>query len=225
MSVLDSEFNKTIKSAFQTACLTLIIVGYKGMISSKEFLKMYSVDQDSIRIEEDNFTANLIKYIKNNETYQKLNKENHFTIVPQASIYTDEILSLDKSASEAAIIDFKIIGWYPNESNYFVECKILVVSNWSTPKGHIRIANQLFKRYINTGINNFLSGHYPQNGCLVAYVLHGSCQDTKDRLNEYLINIDRVDEVLNDDYKILDHASCYVSRHANTTIKHLFLKF
>ena len=104
----------------------------------------------------------------------------------------------------------------------------MVENNWRT-----RNANKLHRRYIATGIDNFVNGRYSDKmgiGCMVGYVVQGSASEIASKINNLLIRDGRNKE------NIMLHAidgcsDCYLSKHIRTTdykeieLRHVFLTF
>lgn len=82
----------------------------------------------------------------------------------------------------------------------------------------------LKRRYIDTGINNFVSLKY-ENGCLLGYVLEGELVKTVDGVNNLLKKDKRDSESLKPKRLILHH-SYYESEHPDDLlIKHFIFDF
>jgi hypothetical protein len=145
-------------------------------------------------------------------------------IVPEYRLYKDEILKREKSAKTAPRIDLRFCGWVKsNKLIYFVEAKNLIET------GHYKTvtAGYLHKRYIETGIDNYLSGKYPANGCLIGYILQGNTTNIVGFLNKLLEESGRNSEILrSQSFDLYDFNSDYLSKHGNTlSLKHLMFEF
>ena len=82
----------------------------------------------------------------------------------------------------------------------------------------------LLKRYIETGIDNFLSKKYI-NGCLVGYLLHGDVNSTIRKINALLSDSARKDERLKK-VECVFHDCYYESNHKDIDVlKHLIFNF
>lgn len=87
---------------------------------------------------------------------------------------TQEVLNNQARANSSNKIDFLFqCDWGARRGRFYVEAKNLIEYD-VTKSGNQTItrALQVQKRYIKTGIDHFLSGHYP-TGCLLGYVLNG----------------------------------------------------
>ena len=94
----------------------------------------------------------------------------------QVPIVTPAIAAGLASFITAPKVDFKFAIWPGNaqdELEYFAEAKNLSQRDWQKPSGAwVRTAHYR-KRYLKTGIDNYLSGRYPE-GCLVGYIVNGT---------------------------------------------------
>ncbi|WP_330747128.1 hypothetical protein [Chryseobacterium sp. CP-77] len=111
-------------------------------------------------------------------------------------------------------IDFRLSVFSKNEEyEYFFEAKNLKQKSTA-----------LKRRYINTGINNFVSKKY-QNGSLIGYLLDGEIDKTIDGVNSLLIKDKRNTEILIiKKNKLFEYY--YESNHSNIeTLKHLIFNF
>lgn len=158
-------FNEDISDDFQSAlegfCLELLHQGYASMLAAKG----YDVDW-----KEDKLTVHYIAHMKT----LKLRKEHKVSITPQFIIYSDEHAFGEEEVEKAPRIDFKFSQWAKEEEiDYFAEAKNLSQKNWTKKNGKPVNASYYYKRYIETGISHLLTGHYPNNCVLIAYVLNG----------------------------------------------------
>lgn len=213
---LDGLIVNSFKQEFEWRCLNLLIDAY-------EFVKLdNSIDIDC---EEEYVSAVLFNYIDNCE--QAITWK--IDITPEYRLYKDDILRKKRPAKEAPRIDFRLCGWATNfKLIYFVEAKNLVEMDSCKSNRKSKIsAKKLHLRYIKTGIDNYLSGKYPMNGCLIGYILQGRTENIVSMLNVYLCNIDRESEILQSQSLDLKYFnSYYISVHNNSPfIKHLMFDF
>lgn len=196
-------------------CFILLCEGYNTIKSSGHV----SVDW----VEED-ISKELINSLQTNKNRIAWK----IRVEPEHRLYKEDNLSASKSPR----IDFCFSTWTDIEWEFFAEAKILVESNCETNRigknGKISInANSLYKRYIETGIDNYLSGKYPSNGCLIGYVLQGNTDSIISALNLCLSNSNRETEKLKQQsFEFIDFNSSYISSH-NTfpLMKHLMFDF
>ena len=162
---------------------------------------------------------------------QKIRNEEDIAlrIDPESHLYREEMLSCTEDPDTAPRIDIKISGGWVHENVYYgIEGKILVENDWGT-----RTASDSRRRYIATGINNFVNGRYSDKmdrGCMVGYVVQGRASEIASKINNLLIHDGRNKE------NIMLHAidgcsDCYLSKHIRTTdykeieLRHVFLTF
>jgi hypothetical protein len=145
-------------------------------------------------------------------------------------LYQENILKGCEDPATAPRIDIKISGSWVHEDIYYgLEAKILVETNWKK-----RDASYLYRRYINTGIGNFINGRYSHEmsrGCITGYVLQGSTPEIVSKINNLLLKDRRNKEVIEKSNFIHDCPDYYKSRHIRTTdkkkieLQHVFLTF
>jgi hypothetical protein len=201
--------NSTLQT-LEKRCLILLSEGY-AVAKSHENI--------SIDWEEEDISKELIQSLESNKNRKKWK----ITIMPEYRIYKKDGLP----AKQAPRIDFRFSSWMPEEWDYFVEAKNLIdIDSHKFGRKSKIPAKKLHKRYIETGIDNYISGHYPSNGCLIGYVLQGEIENIVTRLNKYLCDSNRVAEVLSPKSFELENLDyCYISTHNLLSIKHLMLDF
>jgi hypothetical protein len=193
--------------------VNLLIVSYCYVKSN------YVVDIDC---EEEYISALILDYIDKCPQASEWNID----ITPEYRLYTDEVLNKKKSAKTSPRIDLRFSGWANKmKRTYFVEAKNLIEIDTLKKGNTITVSAQyLHKRYIKTGIDNYLSGRYPLNGCLVGYILQGKTENIINLINKYLRNHDRKSEILIT--KLPNSNLRYLSKHeGNITINHIMLNF
>lgn len=216
--VLNGSVIRSVQASFEYNCLSLFGEAYA-----------YVKDKAGITIDwdEENISANFYTYIDKNEKAIELN----INISDECRLYYDEILTGEVTAKKAPRIDFRLTtNWLEAKKRleYFVEAKNLIETD-SFKTGRISkiIAKEKHERYIHTGIDHFVSGKYPQKGCIVGYVLQGDPNGIVTKINECLETSERTSEYLhamNATYPYLQF--CYQSSHNNgIKIKHFLLNF
>lgn len=196
-------------------CFILLSEGYNA-IKSKGHISVDWLEED--------ISKELVNCLQSNQ--------NRITwkirVEPEHRLYKEDNLSASKSPR----IDFCFSTWTDTEWDFFAEAKNLVESNCETNRigknGNINInANSLHNRYIKTGIDNYLSGRYPSNGCLVGYILQGKTDNIISALNSCLASLNRGSEELKQQsFELVDLESCYISSHNNFPLmKHLMFDF
>ena len=214
--VLDASIVNSFKQGFEWKCINLLIDAYTYVNSS---------DSINIDCEEEYISAVLFDYIDNCQ--QAINWK--IDITPEYRLYKNDVLKKMKSAKTAPRIDFRLCGWSNNSKlTYFVEAKNLIeIDSYKSNRKSKIPANKLHIRYIETGIDNYLSGQYPSNGCLVGYILQGKTENIVSMLNTCLCNLSRKPEILQlQSLEQIKFKPYYISSHNNvSSIKHLMFDF
>jgi hypothetical protein len=196
---LNNEVSFVFRTAFENRCVQLIFAAYHSAINEKSI---------SIDWNENDITMQLNEYIENNsqriEWHISSNIEHH---VPSNSIKKEKGF-----ADKTSRIDLRFVTFNELEYNYYMEAKRLKEKDYA-----------LKKRYIETGIDNYISEKYPL-GCLVAYFLEGNVDVTVSGINLLLQKYNRAPEILKKQSCSL-HDYYYVSSHQKITIKHYILDF
>lgn len=205
-----------VNSNFERACLWIMMEAFKRMRREKRY---------DLTWKETRFSACLVGYMRK----IRHEKDIRLRIDPEIHLYREEMLKGTEDPDTAPRIDIKISGGWVREDVYYgIEGKILVENNWRT-----RDASYLRRRYISTGIDNFVNGRYSDKmniGCIVGYVVQGSASEIASKINNLLIRHGRNKE--NIMFNAIDGCSdCYLSKHIRTTdyneieLRHVFLSF
>lgn len=214
--LLNASIVNSFKQGFEWKCINLLIDAYTYVNSSNNI---------NIDCEEEYISAVLFDYIDNCQ--RAINWK--IDITPEYRLYKDDVLKKVKSAKTAPRIDFRLCGWSNNSKlTYFVEAKKLIeVDSYKSNRKSKISAKKLHIRYIETGIDNYLSGQYPSNGCLVGYILQGKIENIASILNTCLCNLNRKPEILQlQSLELINFNSYYISSHSNLPfIRHLMLDF
>jgi hypothetical protein len=198
---LDKFIVASFKRGFEKKCFKLITESY---ISAME-TKVVKLDW-----EENDITSELHRHIKENPLRLKWrivsNVEQH---LPK-----DNIKKEKGFATKLPRIDLRLVTINSSlEYEYHMEAKNLKEKD-----------SGLKRRYINTGINNFVSKKY-ENGCLLGYILEGALHKTVYGINKLLKKDDRESEFLTKKENHL-YKDYYESEHPNNLkIKHFMLDF
>lgn len=203
----------SFKVQFEENCISLLLDSYSQVIDKKALKEL----------SENNITIQLVGLMKSNP----LRKELEISITRESYLDGEDAYSGITDADASPRIDVKYSTWkFKNEFEYHIEAKNLSENNWTKTNVTTPVnAKKLQKRYISTGIQNFISGRYP-NGCLVGYVTEGISGNIVANINNILTAESRAKENL-----IQKHggfAQHYVSSHTGTSIdelKHFFLEF
>ncbi|MDY3318271.1 hypothetical protein PG637_02470 [Riemerella anatipestifer] len=189
------------QKAFEGICFELIIEAYHQALEKKEF---------QLNWNENDFSELLSFYVNENElslkkgitskTEQKLLKSTD----QQSKGFADKLKRID-------FVFFKI--WRELRYEYFFEAKNLKQND-----------SALKRRYIDTGINSFVSAKY-KNGSLIGYLLEGEVSETVKEINSLLIRDKRNAEILKLGSNNL-LKSYFESNHSGIgTLKHLIFDF
>lgn len=189
------------KKAFEQKCFWLIIEAYQTSLTEK----VIQLDWN-----ENDISSEIHKYIKANPLRLKWKV---FSNV-EAHIPNEKLPKEKGFADKFPRIDFRLTTFSKSEEfEYFFEAKNLKQND-----------SALKRRYIDTGINNFVSGKY-KNGSLIGYLLEGKTDETINGLNSLLEKDNRNTEVLNiKSDKLLN--AIYESNHSDIgTLRHLIFDF
>lgn len=216
--VLNGSIIGGFEDSFEYNCLTLFGEAYTYIKDNAGI----SLDWD-----EENISANFYKYIDKSEKAIELN----INISDECRLYYEEILTGEVPAKKAPRIDFRLTtNWLEAKKRleYFVEAKNLIETDcYKTGRTSMIRAQEKHERYINTGIDHFVTGKYPQRGCIVGYVLQGETTKIVEKINICLQKDNRISDYLQPvECTIPNLEFCYQSVHTKgITIKHFLLKF
>ncbi len=197
---LNSNIYENFRNAFEQKCFRLIIEAYQISMTEKII---------QLNWNENDISSEIHRHIKENP----LRKKWRVSTNVEADIPKD-IPKVRGFADKFPRIDFRLSVFSKNEEyEYFFEAKNLKQKSTA-----------LKRRYINTGINNFVSKKY-QNGSLIGYLLDGEIDKTIDGVNSLLIKDKRNTEILIiKKNKLFEYY--YESNHSNIeTLKHLIFNF
>lgn len=189
------------QNKFEQRCIALFESAYQTSITNN----IIELDFD-----ENDITAVLHKYIDENPKRRK------WSIVTNVEnfIYDESIIPVKGFAAKLSRIDMRFakIDWLKNEYTYFVEAKNLKAKD-----------SKLKRRYIDTGIDNFLRGgkYFECNGLLVGYIMEGTIEECIDKgVNNLLKKDNRESEII-----LKTENFSYQSNHSKRNLKHLFFDF
>ncbi len=211
---LQQNIIRLFRERFEKDCISLLLEGYISLRNSGRQINDYG---------ENNITTQLYGCMRSNpkraDFQIHIDRENYLD--------TDDTYAGLADADKSPRIDLKYSTWHSQiEHEYHMEAKNLIENNWKREATDAYTnANSLRKRYIETGIGNFISGRYP-NGCLLGYILEGDIPKIAQLLNEILKTDKRDKETLSkhNDYEF---DNLYISKHNSTlpSLKHFFLNF
>ncbi|TRX59216.1 hypothetical protein FNH22_11885 [Fulvivirga sp. M361] len=215
---LSSHIKIEFKRALTDRCVEVLVKGYQSMISANQY---------SLSWEEEQFSAHLISHMEH------LNEVNQYRmdIIPEPRLYDEEVVEGKKSPKKSPKADIRICMWSNNTWStpvkfvYIIEAKNLSERDWKKESDSKVIAKAQKKRYIETGIDHFISGHYPE-GCLAGYVVQGDPDKIVLDINEILRqkSPSRESEILGDKESVYSYPNCYRSKHSNGALRHFLLK-
>ena len=200
---LSSFIFRDFQNKFNNLCINLLIDAYHSSISGNSI---------SLDFEENDITAILHHYIDENPK----RKEWEIFTNREEYLFDKDSIQVKGFAAKFSRIDMRYSTfWEGEEYKYFVEAKNLKVNDSS-----------LKRRYITTGIDNFLSGgkYSDCDGFLVGYILEGTVEDCKEGINKLLIRDKREKEVI-DKRSVFLSIDSHFSTHQEKTIYHLFLNY
>lgn len=194
------ELSKVYQNAFEQKCFRLIIEAYQTSLSEK----VIQLDWN-----ENDISCELHRHVIQNPLRLKWkvssNVEAHLPKnIPKVKGFSDRLPR----------IDFRLTSFVSiHEFEYFFEAKNLRQND-----------SKLKRRYIKTGIDNFVSKKY-ENGSLLGYILEGKVDETMKGINVLLVKDKRNTEILTcKPNKWLN--TYYESNHSSIrTLKHLVFDF
>ena len=177
---MSENFNSSIlgdfQQSFENLCLRILHEGYELMLSTQKYQTNWA---------EESLTAHYYWCLKNLDSRRKQNVSIHCEVRQ----YNDHHFFDGFSAKSAPRIDLELSKWYSeDEPTFQVEAKILFDKDKPLPSGGKAKAVRGHERYIETGIEHFLSGHYPLPGCIVGYVVEGDTQQILSSVNGLILN-------------------------------------
>ena len=165
----------SIQDIFKKRCTTLFSEAYEASLSNKSI---------SLDFEENDITAILHNYIDENPKRKKwkifTNREDYQ--------FDKNAIQIKGFAAKSSRIDMRYSTfWKSEECKYYVEAKNLKVND-----------SGLKRRYITTGIDNFLDGgkYFYCEGFLVGYILEGTINQCVEGINKLLKKDRRENEII-----------------------------
>lgn len=125
----------------------------------------------------------------------------HITANTEKRLLPHGLQNRRRSVDDAnrVVIQIGGFGWSSEEYRtvYYIEAKNLYCHSFTkTGNTSITSPGKYAQRYIDTGIDNLLNGHYPSNTLLLGYVLVGAVGEAVDLLNQYLTKRTRSTEMI-----------------------------
>jgi len=197
---LNTTVYEKFRNAFEQKCYQLIIEAYQTSLTEKAIQLDWN---------ENDISSELHRHIKENPLRLKWKVSTNV----EADIPKD-IPKVKGFSDKFPRIDFRLTSFISTyEYEYFFEAKNLKQND-----------SALKRRYIDTGIDNFVTKKY-ENGSLIGYLLEGKTDETVKGINSLLEKDKRQTETLNFiSYKLFK--SYYESNHSDIGIlKHLIFDF
>jgi len=200
MTALNTTIYEKFKIAFEQKCCRLIIEAYQTSLTEQ----VIQLDWN-----ENDISSELHRHIKENPLRLKWKVSTNVeadipTNIPKVKGFSDTFPR----------IDFRLTSFISTyEYEYFFEAKNLKQND-----------SALKRRYINTGIDNFVSKKY-ENGSLIGYLLEGKTNETINGINSLLEKDKRNTETLIFKSNTLIK-TYYESNHSDIgTLKHIIFDF
>ena len=216
---LSNRFVNDASSSFKIVCLGLLEAAYTKVLASGVVTREW--DENAI-------SEVLVGRI--NDDSSAIAK--HITAITEKRLLPKGLANALASVDGAYRIDINIggFGWSKEEyrTTYFMEAKNLYCNGFIKKGNKSKTSPDKYaQRYINTGIDNLLNGHYPLNTLLLGYVLEGTVHEAVKLVNKHLAeNLRRAERIVirkNVQFPDLKFAT---SNHQKTvSIEHCFLSF
>jgi hypothetical protein len=212
---LTSNIISKIKNEFKKNCVQLLYESYASALGSQKDFREKT---------ENEVTVMLIGFMKQNPKSNLL----RIDITREFYLDSEETYAGEVNPDASPRIDIRFMNWTnPDKTEYFIESKNVCETNWvKSETGATIDAHKLHKRYIDTGIQNFINGRYPM-GCIVGYVMQGDPDKIVDKINLILLKskreLEQLSPIAGEELK-----KEFLSKHANSSIAdlhHYFLCF
>ena len=198
---INIEYANIFRQQFEYRCLNLIIQAYEAAYIAKTITPVF---------DEEDITEILNNYLDDNP--QRI--EWHISTSTENRLRNDKIIKTKGFSKRAARIDLKFTTITSSiEYRYYMEAKNLKIRS-----------SALKRRYIKTGIDNYISSKY-NDGFLVGYVLDGTIDDNIYGINKLLTKDNRYSETLTLNSTKICAFDQYISTHSLLKIKHIFFDF
>ena len=215
---LSTDIISQFQESFETNCLSLFGEAYTHINNTLNI---------TVDWEEENISANFFDYIDKSERAIGLN----INISDEHRLYYQNILSGQTTAKSASRIDFRLTtNWTQakRRCEFFIEAKNLIENDCIKKGRKTKLnAKKNHERYINTGIDSFISNKYPRNGCLIGYILHGIPENIVSKINSILDSSNRnLENLKQQSCQIENLTYFFISSHeSQRKLKHYFIKF
>lgn len=198
---LNTSLVNVFKSEFENRCLRLIFQAYQSARSNMSVLSNF---------DEEDITEVLNCYLDDNQ--QRIDW-NIFTNT-ENRLRDKKVTRVKGFAKKASRIDLRFATINSSiDYRYYMEAKNLKHDS-----------AKLKRRYIKTGIDNFIKKKY-NDGFIAGYLLSGDIANNIDGLNKLLLKDNRTTESIPLSPQNNSGYNYYVSDHTTIQIKHVFFDF
>ena len=169
---LFSYIGEAFKRSFEERCITLLVAAYNSSISNNDYKLIW---------EENDFSSMLEKYIEKNPQRIKWK----ISCTTEKHLHIDIVQNDKGYANKESRIDMRLSAFSTwKEYFFYAEAKRLKEKDSS-----------LSNRYIETGIDHYLTEKYP-HGILLGYLVEGGVDTTIQKINARLAKKKRESEML-----------------------------
>lgn len=187
---LFSYIEEAFKRAFEERCITLLVDAYNSSISNTDYRLIW---------DENDFSSMLEKYIEKTPRRVKWK----ISCTTEKHLHTDIVQNDKGYANKESRIDMRLSTFSTRkEYLFYAEAKRLKEKD-----------SGLLNRYIETGIDHYLTEKYP-HGILLGYLVEGGVDTTIQKINALLTKKKRESEMLNRQSHSL-HNQYFESTHPN----------
>jgi len=214
---LNAIYYKSASKNFEILCISLLVDAYKSALKDK----LFDVDW-----KENSFTKYLVSFIHTNPVTAK--NKLFVKLQPEPENDNLPIEGTKDDPDRQPRIDIWYGSYGKTRNEYYIEAKNICNNDWKKGNGSKVSASKLKRRYIITGIENFVTGRYPK-GCLVGYVINSNTVDCVNGINKLLKKDNRQNETLVKYTILKGFENSFTSTHSQKMetilLKHIFLEF
>jgi len=198
---LNIKYANILRQQFEFRCLNLIIQAYQAAHISKTITPIF---------DEEDITEVLNNFLDDNP--QRIDWQ--ITTNTENRLRNDKTKKAKGFSKKAARIDLRFTTITSSmDYRYYMEAKNLKIKS-----------STLKRRYIKTGIDNYISTKY-NDGFLVGYILQGDITKNIDGVNKLLVKDTRGAEIISLSPTKISGFDQYLSTHPTIEIKHMFFDF
>ena len=214
---VNARYYKLASKNFEILCISLLVDAYTSACADKR----YNLDW-----KENSFTKYLVSFIHSNPITTK--NKLFVKLQPEPENDNFPVEGTKDDPDKQPRVDIWYGSWIKTRNEYYIEAKNICNNDWEKSDGSKVSASKLKRRYISTGIENFITARYPK-GCLVGYVINSNSIDCVNGINKLLKKDNRQNENLVK-YKIFEgfensFNSTHFQKKETILLKHIFLEF